>query len=271
MLSWLLYNLFWHQDVSDESLEGAPTTPGKPSPEYKAKVVTEMERRIRYFFDKTPNVAELGFANEAYWEYKGNTGYEDSPYYRVFGTDWVSEAYIMTYKIALEYGRVPGKDLILFYSDYNNEVGGIKTEFVYKNMAALKKRASQELGIENPPLVIDLQLHIDFNNPPKAGELYVGDVSEQKLSETIQKYGELGDVWIGEFTIRGGTREQRTDITTMVLNACINTNNFCESITFWELMSENGYYADGDLLFDRDFNRTETYDSLVNLLKETIP
>ncbi|MDE3091711.1 MAG: endo-1,4-beta-xylanase, partial [Chloroflexota bacterium] len=182
---------------------------------------------------------------------------------------------VRTYKVARQLGRIPGQDLMLFYGDYNYEVPNRKADLVYQHLARLETVAADRLrkegfDIANVPLVVDMQLHVDFNNPPKLGELFRGDVTEDKLLTNIKRFGNLGKVWIGEFSIRGGTREQRTDVVRLVVNGCLKSGGACESMVFWELMTRNGFYADGDLLFDHNFQPTETYNALVEILRHGV-
>ena len=115
------------------------------------------------------------------------------------------------------------------------------------------------------PLIVDIQDHVDFSSPPKSGEFYSGDVTYDKLFNNFSQFSSVGPVWIGEMTIRGGDRIQRTQILQTMIQAGLDSKAV-DSFLFWELMKPNGYYANGDLLFDvnNNFAPTLTY---YNLLK----
>lgn len=279
-----MYNLFWHADhnlngqpnMDDPLWLGAPQKGSPSSDEYKIMVGNQMDIDIRNLLKQAPYIAEIGFANEALWEFNGNTGWEDSPYYRAFGKDWLVEAYIRTYKIATqEFNRELGKDLTLFYSDYNYGLPTAKSNFVFNELKRtkaeiIKRAAAEGLTLPELPFVVDEQGHINLSDTPEvSGEL--NKLDEKSLEVNLKKFSEIGPVWIGEITIRGGDRKERSEIINTMIGAGIHAgvNNFL----FWELMSvENGYYAKGDLLFDpnNSYENTSTTYGLFKLLIENI-
>ena len=131
------YNLFWSADhrengqpnLKDPLWDGAPNAGAKPSPEYQEKIKSAMEQKAFDVLSKNPYVTEIGFANEAFAASDdGYFAWEDSPYYRAFGENWLIEAYLATYNAVVKLGKVPGKDIQVFYGDYNFELPGNKSK-----------------------------------------------------------------------------------------------------------------------------------------------
>jgi hypothetical protein len=279
-----MYNLFWSADhringkpnMEDPLWKGAPNIGSPASEEYKAMVGEQMDADIRNFFKQAPFITQLGFANEALWEYQGNTGWEDSPYYRAFGKDWLAEAYLRTFKIATqEFHRVPGKDLTLFYGDYNFVFANGKANFVfdvlkYTKAEVIKRAAAEGLTLPDPPFVVDEQGHLNLTNKNELGEFGIADLNEKTLEANLKRFSEIGPVWMCEITIRGGDRNERTNAVSILIRSGMRAG--VSAFLFWELMQKNGMYANGDLLFDPNdsYKNTATTYELFKVVIENI-
>jgi len=277
-----MYNLFWHADhnlngqpnMDDPLWQGAPPKGSPASDEYKIMVGNQMDVDIRNLLKQAPYITEIGFANEAL---TGHGLWEDSPYYRAFGKDWLVEAYVRTFEIASkEFGRIPGKDLTLFYSDYNFGFPTVKSDIVFNELQRTKSNIIQRLTADgftplDNPFVVDEQGHINLSEPQVDVELHVSQLNEEAFQANLKRFNQIGSVWLGEITVRGGSRQERTDIVKMMMRAGINAG--VRNFLFWELMSvKNGYYAKGDLLFDPkdSYKNTSTTYELFKFLIENI-
>lgn len=277
-----LYNLFWHADhrqagssepnLTDPIWEGAPRIGQQASPEYQAKIRNYMAEKAKLVIHDNPSMTELGFANEAFSaDDSGWFGWEDSPYYRAFGDRWLIEAYVSTYNTVLQSGKVPGKDIKLFYSDYNFELPGNKSNHVYDEMQRLRVEVAKQLNL-NPsdlPLVIDMQMHINFEPNVPPGEFNGNKLTEEKLLQNLAKFANVGEVFIGEMTIKGGTPEQKQEALLTVIRAAVKSKNV-DSIVFWDLLRNGGYWEGGKLLFnvdDNSYSRTKSYFELLKTIK----
>jgi hypothetical protein len=281
-----IYNLFYNSDHMDYSgsqpkpnlkdplWQGAPEIGSPASEEYKAMVREAMDAKIRDLFTQAPYITEIGFANEAIWEYQGNTGWQDSPYYRAFGSDWLAEAYMRTYKIATqEFGRKPGKDLTLFYGDYNYMFINSKADFVFNALSKTKAEIIKRAAVENiilpeNPFVVDEQGHLNLTDKTEWGEISVPEFNEAAFEKNLNRFNKIGPVWLGEMTIRGGDRQERTQAIKTLIDIGIKSG--VKNFLFWELMQKKGMYANGDLLFDPmdSYKNTATTYELFKLLLE---
>ncbi len=281
-----LYNLFWHADhlengqpnLKDSLWDGAPSVGAQPSPEYQEKIKSAMEQKAFDILSNYPYVTEIGFANEAFAANDdGYFAWEDSPYYRAFGENWLIEAYLATYNAVVKLDKIPGKDVQIFYGDYNFELPGNKSNIVHRELARLKVEVAKTLGInpQDVPIVVDMQCHVLFTkNNPKIpfyiGQFYAGKITYEELKSNFESFSDIGKVWLGEVTFLQGTEEQYAEILSTILKASIDSGNV-ESIVFWDLLEiDSDAWGKGDLLlaFDEQnkFVPTVTYYEVLKVL-----
>jgi hypothetical protein len=265
-------------NLKDSLWDGAPNVGAKPSIEYQEKIKIAMMQKALDILTSNPFVTEIGFANEAFAATDdGYFAWEDSPYYRAFGENWLIEAYLATYYAVVKLGNVPGKDIQIFYGDYNFELPGNKSNIVHRELARLKVEVAKALGInpQDVPIVVSMQCHVIFtnNNPENPfywGQFYAGNITYEKLRSNFASFSDIGRIWLGEVTFLEGTREQYSETLSTILQASIDSGNV-ESILFWDLLEiDSNYWGQGNLLFEFDgvneFLPTTTYYEVLKTL-----
>ncbi len=167
-----------------------------------------MQERVRKFF-AVPYFTDVQFANEVmgasefdppYWQTNG-------PLYRAFGKEWPAIAYGLAWDEAVKTGRKVGQDVTLVY-----HTGGLvevsnsnHANAEYKYLSELKKQLSDRYGIERP-FAIGLEYHVHtgplpyFNGCWGPGSY---QLKKDALIEHFQRFNELGDVYVNEFSVAG--------------------------------------------------------------------
>ena len=271
-----VHMIFWHQDV-DENLKSAS----------KDEVVKFMENRVRTIL-KFVNKADgnhkptyINFFNEAlrYWRgAKGLDIWENSPYFRAYGDQLITQSYLMVYRIAQENGLVAGKDFRLIYNDYDIFRLGGKANVVFNALSKAKTDIAKELGISESEVQLDvgMQYHLDVNTPVDNTIGYFKVPTDDEMLECMQKFSEIGRIHVTEFDVMNTqSQSEYTEILNRVTQTAIKSN-LCDSINYWyglrvfetdydrktrESGRENFYHPIG--LFDRNYNPTDVYDSLL--------
>lgn len=267
------YNLFnpndhrnkdFQPNLSDPLWQGAPVINTPASTEYQEKIRNAMTKKALDILTSNPNVTEIGFANEAFSATDdGYFSWEDCPYYRAFGDRWLIEAYLVAYKAILQLGKVPGRDITLFYSDYNYDIPGNKSTIIHRELSRLKEEVAKELGINtgDVPIIVDMQGHFSFDpgylnantsDPRYWDQYYAGKPTYEAFKQNLTSFTDIGKVWWGELTLLQGNAEQNSQFLKSIVKASIDSGNV-ESILFWDLLEiDSDHWGKGDLLFTFD-------------------
>ncbi len=267
------YNLFTPGDqrnednqpnLSDPLWQGAPPINTPASTKYQEKIRIAMAEKALNILTSNPNVTEIGFANEAFSATDdGYFSWEDCPYYRAFGDRWLIEAYLAAYKAIVQLGKVPGRDISLFYGDYNFYLPGNKSTIVHRELSRVKEEVAKELGIDtgDVPIIVEMEGHFSFDtgylnanasDPRYWDAYYAGRLTYEEFKQNLTSFTDIGKVWLGEFTLLQGTAEQNTQFLKTIVEASFDSGNV-ESIFFWDLLEiDSDHWGKGDLLFTFD-------------------
>jgi hypothetical protein len=201
-------------------------------------VTSWMADRAKTIFE-VPYFTDLNFVNEVIWgnDERPNFGWQTypNPYYRVYGEDWIYEAYKVAWNAALKAGKKIGRDIRLTYNTTTIETFAPVVEYEFQHLTRLKSRISQELGIERP-FDIGLQFHtrtVPLNQVICWG-VHSKNIEKRKLIEHFRRFGQIGDIRITEFSI-GGTDDQQKqkDILHIIVESAIESG-VCKSFIMWE-------------------------------------
>jgi hypothetical protein len=167
-----------------------------------------IQERVRKFF-AVPYFTDVQFANEVmgaserdpvFWQTNG-------PLYRAYGKEWPVVAYGLAWDEAVKTGRKVGQDVTFVY-----HTGGLvevpdsnHANAEYQYLSELKKQLSDRYGIDRP-FAIGLEYHIHtgplpyFNGCWGPGSY---QLEKEALIEHFQRFNELGDVYVNEFSVAG--------------------------------------------------------------------
>jgi endo-1,4-beta-xylanase len=162
--------------------------------------------------------------NEAVWYSQGNTGYQNSIWYKTIGNEYIN--------LAFQAAREADPSAKLLYKDTLGDEGQIsnsKANIVFNLVKDVKQKGLvDEVG---------LQLHIP--NPETAP-------SEEEIIAQIQRYAEIGvpvnftevDVNIKPLLDKGMTLQEallkQAEIYQIIVSACAKSSN-CKTINTWGL------------------------------------
>jgi GH35 family endo-1,4-beta-xylanase len=225
-----------------------------------------IDQRIKKILEhiKQAGGGYVDIVSEAMWySSHNNKGWENSPFYKLYGEDLIAKVYVKAYNEAKKLGMEPGVDVVFLYNDYGIEMGSGKSDFVYEQLKRSIERISKELGIEKVPIEIAMQFHV-FSNTELAEfstPLLVDRIDPNRISLNIQKFGNLGPVHIAELQINGVTDVQKVnDALNLIIQIGIQNKNIVRSITFYQMFSrENLWKAINPEIFNRNFQRTSNY------------
>jgi len=225
-----------------------------------------IDQRIKKILEhiKQAGGGYVDIVSEAMWySSHNNKGWENSPFYKLYGKDLIAKVYVKAYNEAKRLGMEPGVDVVFLYNDYGIEMGSGKSDFVYEQLKRSIERISKELGIEKVPIEIAMQFHVfsdtelaEFSTP-----LLVDRIDPNRISLNIQKFGNLGPVHIAELQINGVTDVQEVnDALNLIIQIGIQNKNIVRSITFYQMFSrDNLWKAINPEIFNRNFQRTSNY------------
>jgi hypothetical protein len=197
-----------------------------------------LQDMVRKHFE-VPYFTDLTFASEPTGSDQDDNPYwNDCPLLRIYGHDWPEMAYHLAWEEAQRTGRKVGEKLSFVYA-----VGGMvevpksrHADYEYKHLSELKKKLSDNLGIERP-FAIGMEYHIHhgaMQNPsngcwgPAAQQLKKAD-----LIEHFQRFNEIGDMMINECSITGtDDPEQKKETLHILLEAAIESK-VVKRVLFW--------------------------------------
>lgn len=260
------FDIFSHYSVDPALKEGTPS---------KEKVINSMKERIRTILTFIKSAGGLGMVDvvaEAMW-WSNGPGWENSIYYKTFGRDLITEAYIMTLEEANSLGLAVGKDLHLLYTDYGIEIPSPKSKFVLSELQRTKKEIAQRLSIleTDVQLEVGIEFHIitDKKNTAQIGGVFSENLSKQRILDSINMFSEIGPVHIVELQVNySEDLVQIHDLLDLVIGAA-KESNLVRSITLYEtLRRANIWHAINSQMFDNNFVPTSFYNKALAILNQ---
>jgi len=167
-----------------------------------------MQERVRKFFE-VPYFTDLQFANETMSasEVDPVTWNTNGPMYRAYGKEWPAVAYGLAWEEAVKTGRKVGENLTLVY-----HTGGLvevpnsdHANADYAYLSTLKKQLSDKYGLARP-FAIGLEYHVHTGKLPYFNGCWGPgsyQLKKEALIEHFQRFAELGDVYVNEFSVAG--------------------------------------------------------------------
>ena len=247
-------HLFWHWLFrnSDPDLSYLMTAD-------KSTVEKWMKERIKNLFTDAPNMTLINISNEPVYDDNGNIGWEDSPMYRIFGTDWIRQAWLMAEAELKSQGKEPGKDVSLILNDYGIETDNAKFRFYLDFGQKLKKQLLESGITTKDPFAFGLQFHIRTEVGPENKIQFwipaLGELSFEQLKSHFEKIGSIAPIYITELSIVNGyqdpTLNKAADIQTqaqayeMIIRAAAESK-VVRGIIFWEPTWETEIYSHED-------------------------
>jgi hypothetical protein len=260
----------WHGDYPPE-LKNATNEQVKQS----------LQQRIRQLlgFVRKGHKAQVEVVTEATWCIRdtGVCGWEESPYYRVFGDSLISEVYVQAFKIAQEVGLTvgPNGDIEFLYCNYGTEMPGNKADFDYHQLLKAKGQIAKALGIDenNVQLGVALQGHFRAKrDPERPWNFGVDELTLEGLKQTIRLFRNIGPVLINEVEIHGdpvrdnATKERAIQL---IMQAAIEGG--ASEVTFYETLRFNQPTYDSGILnglIDQNYDVTDFYREVFQLLSK---
>jgi hypothetical protein len=240
-----------------------------------------LQQRIRQIlgFVRKGHKAHVDVVAEATWCIRetGVCGWEESPYYRVFGDNLISEVYVMAYKIAQEMGLAigPNGDIEFLYCNYGTEMPGNKADFDYQQLLKAKGQIAKALGMDenNVQLSVSMQGHFQAKRDPERPFRFgVDELTLEGLKQTIRLFRNIGPVLINEVEIHGdpvrdnATKERAIQL---IMQAAIEGG--ASEVIFYETLRFNQPTYDSGILnglIDQNYDVTDFYREVFQLLSK---
>jgi GH35 family endo-1,4-beta-xylanase len=202
----------------------------------KDEIEKWMKDRVKRFFE-IPYFTHVNFVNEVLWgdDETGQFGWDtkDNPFYKIWGENWVYEAYMIVYNEAVATGRKVGDDVRLIYNATPIEWDSPKAKYEYKFLLGLKEKLKKQLSIEKP-FDIGMQFHTR-TTPLKDVTCWGPNASHLEKKTLIghfNKFGEIGDIHISELSIHTPDPEQEKEILHTIVESAIESG-VCKSLIMW--------------------------------------
>jgi GH35 family endo-1,4-beta-xylanase len=242
----------------------------------KDEVEKWMKDRVKKFFE-IPYFTHVNFVNEVLWgnDETGEFGWDSSsnPFYKIWGKDWVYEAYMIVYNEAVATGRKVGDDIRLIYNATPIEWDSPKARYEYKLLSDLKEKLKKELSIETP---FDVGMEFHTRTVPLKEVVCWGPsashLEKKTLIEHFKKFGEIGDIHVSEFSIATPDPKLEKEILHTVVESAIESG-VCKSLIMWgAFASPDVSWADCNLqhLYEGNSNNPKPsymFDELYKILQ----
>ena len=198
--------------------------------------------------------------SEAMW-YSNGRGWENSPFYKLYGRNIIAEIYIKAYQKALELGLKPGKDVVFIYNDYGIELPGPKSDFVYEELLRTKQIISERLGITEVPLDVGIQFHVypSYQSAGYPTAALINNLQQEGIVANINRFKHIGGVHIAELQVNDiEDIDKINDALNLVIRSGIQGG--VKSIIFYQMLArENLWKSVNPEVFDNQYRRTENY------------
>lgn len=234
--------------------EGSPVQYLVKAP--KEEIETWMQKRVKKFFE-IPYFSQLNFVNEVLWgnDETGKFGWvtDLNPFYRIWGKDYVRQAYLTVFNEAIASGKKVGEDLRIIYNATPIEYDSPKSRYEYEFLSKLKEQLQEETGLDRP---FDIGMQFHTRTVPLKDVVCWGPAAQHlekaSLTEHLRKFGEIGDIHISEFSIATPDKDQEINILHTVVESAIESG-VCNSLIMWSpFITLDAPWADCDMqhLFD---------------------
>jgi Glycosyl hydrolase family 10 len=196
--------------------------------------------------------------------------WQQSPYYRVYGDDLITQAFLMYNHAAINAGFEPGKDIRFTFCDYNLFAPGLKQDFAFEILTKSKKDIAASLGktVDQVSVDVALECHFDTHSTPVVGFEKVP--SQADMLNTIKRFSQIGRIHLDTLDVRADDLATITQVNEQVIQTAIYSEAV-DSVTFYNTF--HNFVGDNDGpdfinpngLFD-NYQRTAQYDDLVRTL-----
>ena len=269
-------HLFWHHDSFPPELSDNNISLQQRQSlcrEYMRERVREVIRPIKPYLERgIIQKVVLNLANETFWEYQGNTGWEgeysDYPLYDLLGKEWIPEAYVAFQEVIREQNLERDK-FILVLNDWGLEVPGLKPQYWLSQRKWVLQRIADRLGIskEQVQLDIGLQFGLGYDNEYNRKVRSMLQTSEGRLQiqRNIARISEEGNgIWITEFAAKGDAEGIREIVDQLVALVSVSEINL-KGINIWAALQRDDPYV-GNVVVDKyRFVPTYGYYALMKL------
>lgn len=216
-------------------------------------------------------------ANEAIWEYNGNTGWEGEysewAMYDILGKSWAPEVYVRFESIRQRY-NIPRDRFILLMNDWGIELPGLKTEYFLSQRRWVINEIARRMGISPNDVQLDIGIQYGLEPLPanlinysyvneyyiKRSVLYL-DKSPSKLLDNLEIIAREGNLYITE--AHGEPR-----IMVKAFRLWLQSEGLRESlkmINFWDALNR-GVPGSNSIVNKTDYSPNFAYYNLLYLL-----
>jgi endo-1,4-beta-xylanase len=241
--------------------------PGDQPEAWSAQSVTKdqmkqfMRDRVRLLTSHYGDViSEWIVVNEAIWDNNGKPKFHEVPMYKVLGAEYLD--------VAFRYAREAAPKATLIYNDFDIELPGPKTDYIYTMLKDMKARGVPIDGI-------GMQYHVKVADQPKKSDMV----------NTMRRFGELGlSVYITELDVNlldtKGTQEEKYQAQAKVYRDVVEAaleSGVCKSITIWGISDQYSWLIQPEwqhigggealLLYDNAYQPKPAFYSVQEALK----
>jgi hypothetical protein len=269
-----IMHAFWHQDVQ-ESLKSASND----------EILAYMKSRIEFLLGFVEKVDSehlptyINLINEPIWYWQGNSGWEQSPYYKVFGQKLLPEIYLMFAEMSEKENVKLGQDFYLVYNDYDIYRKGGKRDFAFDILSRAKSDIAKSLGIADSQVPLEIGLQYRFNPTLDTKTHLYDDLgffpipTDDETYDNLQKFSEVANIHITEFEVRGNGSEIQKQRIEIYNRLSMVAKNFkaVKSIAYFGTFrnqpnSPQNFSYNG--LFDKSYQPTADYYSLLDSISK---
>lgn len=220
---------------------------------------------------------QIVLANEPFWEYQGNRGwqgeYGGSPFYQVFGEKWIAEAYSMLYQIAKdEFGFIVGKDFrVIGLIERDIHAPSRQTDFVINQVNKIKQDISSRLQIpiEQVPFDLGTEFHFGEPNKDRNATIEYSTVDKDVFKTTfIELNKQTGcPIFVTETTDLGGTDDDIAKAYSTLISAAIESG-VVQGVEFWATFAFQSNPPWQCSLFLPGIKKGKVYTAVLNTLSQ---
>lgn len=263
---------FWHQMVR----EWLRTASDAEILAYMQAQIRALLAYVRKSEDGTVTTY-INFINEPIWAVEHARGWEESPFYRLFGDKLLSEIYLMFLDEAAPRELVVGRDLRLVYNDYDIYRAGNKGDFALEVLTATKADIAKRLNVAQDQVLLDIGLQYRFNPEldPQTHEFddlgFFPAPTAQETQQNLARFSQIGPIHITEFEVRGENDQphrQTMQLYAELTEAAIDSG-VVTSISYYGTFRNqpnSTYKYVYNQLFDSNYEPTNDYHWLLNHL-----
>lgn len=213
---------------------------------------------------------EILLANEPLWQWGSNQGWIDSPLYRAYGQNWITEAFVRLHTELQSKGLNYGTDYhVMLINEYDIEIPTPKANFIIQTVSRIERDIEQRLG-QNIDFTIGLQFHVgaDADGYIRVDPNYLADERNiPALINHFQQLSSLGRLSVTEFDFDGKIDPiTQAKIIHNLFNAILKSGVF-NDFTSWSTLRQNNDFKPN--FFDLNtYQPTHNYYTLINTIIE---